>query len=241
MTLGISRTSQVYPNVDHTCMTLKKTGIGSPTCQTWLLDSGASNHYTSDKSCFYTLKEIKPREVETASGHVWGIAIGEVILRLSYGTISIPHVMYVPELNNNTYLISIGQLEDRGLEFHFKQRKCLIYKGGSLWAVGEKSNMVYWLYQLGDPCLQQQTTSFPTIDSAKPVLSSYNIKRRTDTQPLEIWHRCLGHVNKKYLNKFKSLSEGMEFGEPRKYKFDCEDCVKATQRQRISRFPTTPA
>ena len=32
----------------------------------------------------------------------------------------------------------------------------------------------------------------------------------------------------------------MEFGEPRKYKFDCEDCVKATQRRQISRFPTTP-
>jgi len=197
MVLGIFRTPQVYPNVDHACMMLTKTGTGSPTCQTWLLDSGASNYYTSDKSCFYTLKEIKPREVETASGHVWGIAIGEMILQLSCGTISIPDVMYIPGLNDNTYLISIGQLEDQGLEFHFKQRKCLIYKGGSLWAVSEKSNMVYWLYQLDDPRLQQQTTSFPPMDSAMPVLSSYNMKRRTDTQPLKIWHRRLGHVNKK--------------------------------------------
>jgi len=211
MVLGIPCTPQAHPtidHVDHACMTLEKTGTGrSPTYQTWLLDSGASNHYTSDKSCFHTLKEIKPREVETASGHVWGTAIGEVILQLSCGSISIPDVMYVPGLNDNTYLISIGQLEDRGLEFHFKQRKCLIYKGGSLWAVGEKSNMVYWLYQLDNPRLQQQTISFPSImDSAKPVLSSYNMKRKTDTQPLEIWHRRLGHVNKKYLNKLKSLS-----------------------------------
>jgi len=245
MALGIPCTPQAHPTIDHVCMTLEKTGTGtgrSPTCQTWLLDSGASNHYTSDKSCFHTLKEIKPREVETASGHVWGTAIGDVILRLSCGTISIPDVMYVPGLNNNTYLISIGQLEDRGLEFHFKQRKCLIYKGGSLWAIGEKSNMVYWLYQLDDSRLQQQTISFPPImDSAKPVLSSYNMKKKTDIQSPEIWHRRLGHVNKKYLIKLKSLSEGMEFGEPRKYKFDCEDCVKATQRRQISRFPTTPA
>jgi len=94
--------------------------------------------------------------------------------------------------------------------------------------------MVYWLYQL-----DQQTTSFPPImDSAKPVLSSYYMKTRTDTQPLKIWHR---HINKKYLNKLRFLSEGMEFGEPRKYKFDCEDCVKATQRRQISRFPTALA
>jgi len=33
----------------------------------------------------------------------------------------------------------------------------------------------------------------------------------------------------------------MEFGKPKKYKFDCEDCVKATQRRQISHFPTTPA
>ena len=31
----------------------------------------------------------------------------------------------------------------------------------------------------------------------------------------------------------------MAFGEPRKYRLDCDDCIKANQRRQISRMPTT--
>ena len=151
--------------------------------------------------------------------------------------------MYAPDLLPNTHLISIGQLESKGLEFSMKRGKCYIFKLGALWAVAPRENFVYYLEECTPSQLALQINSFPqmSIDSLsiKTVLSSYNAKRRTDTQTTTTWHRRLGHINKKYLSIVPKLADGVAFGEPRKYKLDCEDCIKANQRRQVSRMTIT--
>jgi len=53
--------------------------------------------------------------------------------------------MYSTDLLPNTHLISIGQLEAKGLEFTLKNGKCFMFKQGALWAVANRESFVYYL------------------------------------------------------------------------------------------------
>jgi len=78
-----------------------------------------------------------------------------------------------------------------------------------------------------------QALSFPRLDPASTLIvkllqSSYTAAYRTDIKKMEVWHRRLGYLNKKYMSLVPKLAGGVEFGEPRKYKLDCGDCIKAS-------------
>ena len=205
--------------------------VHSNSSSRWLLDSGASNHYTSNLDLLSDIRYITPTAVETANKIIYATAKGTLILHLTCGTICISDVMYVPDLLPNTHLISIGQLESKGLDFRIKDGKCFMFKLGTLWAVAPRENFVYYLQECTPAQLALHINSFPT---AKPVLSSYNAKHRTDTQLADIWHSRLGHIYKKYLSLVPQLADGVAFGESRKYRLDCEDCIKANQCRQIS-------
>lgn len=216
------------PYVDHSCMA--RDGENATPSGKWMLDSGASNHYTSDKSCFVTFELISPIRIETASEIIYGQGRGEIILTLNCGTIRIPDVIYVPKLVKDTNLLSVGQLESRGIEFRFKNGKCYMWKQGSLWAVAPRVNNVYYLELIEHAAMMKQMVSFPTTIE-RPS------SKRNDIQQPNIWHRRMGHLNKKYMSILRKLADGIEYGEQPKNKFDCEDCVKANQKKKISRFP----
>jgi len=75
----------------------------------WMLDSGASNHYTANRNSFATFNKMKPVPIETASKIIYGEAIGDVILELTCGTIRISEVIYALQMVKHTNLISVGQ------------------------------------------------------------------------------------------------------------------------------------
>ena len=146
----------------------------------WMLDSGASNHYTSNCNCFVTFESTKPVPIESASSLIYGCGKGDVVLHLSCGTISIPDVIYVPSIVKTVNLISIGQLEARGIEFTMKNGKCFVWKQGSLWAIATRINNVYLLCEIDDTHMNQCLVSF--LSSASfPALSSEKDPRRVDT------------------------------------------------------------
>lgn len=153
MTFGIPCTEDASPPVDHACMVRAASADypGSSLAK-WLLDSGASHHYTCDRSLFTSYRELSPpTQVETASGHVSATGIGSITLRLFGGSVVIPNVMWVPSLNKNTYLLSLGQLEANGLQFRFQQGGCYIFQpDGTLWAIASRRNFVYYLHELSD-------------------------------------------------------------------------------------------
>jgi len=84
------------------------------------MDSGASNYYTSNLQLLANAIAIDPTPVETGNEIIHTMAKGDLALYLSCGTISIADVMYSTDLLPNTHLISIGQLEVKGLEFTLK-------------------------------------------------------------------------------------------------------------------------
>lgn len=228
MIAGIPCTPLSTPFADRACMSLTTNSIPSG----WMLDSGASNHYTSNRNCFISFHTSNPIPVTTAGGTIYGHGRGDIILNLSCGPIRITDVIYVPEMSKDTQLISIGQLESKGLEFTFRNGKCYVWKNGSLWAVATRSNNVYLLTEL-----QHETTS-PIVSF--PALTSPKEARRIDTQLCEVWHRRMGHLNRRYVTTLPNVADGVEIGtsSSRKYSFDCVECVKSNQQRQISRMKT---
>ena len=53
--------------------------------------------------------------------------------------------------------------------------------------------------------MMSQLISYPALGSGKQL-------RRTDTQGIEIWHRRIDQLNRKYISTLKSLADGMDFG-----------------------------
>lgn len=217
--------------IEHSCMMrlqLQPTS-GHPR---WMLDSGALHHYTTDKSNFVTYRKISPQPTETASRTIYGEGIGDMVLELTCGTIRISDLIYVPDMVAHTNLLSVGQLESHGMEFTIKNGTWKIWKDGSLWAVACKENRIYFL---------QEAKHSPDALISFPALGSSKSSRRTDTQAIEVWHRRLGHINRKYLQLLRNHADGMNFVQDRKYRLDCADWVKSSQRKQISRIPTRQA
>eukprot|EP00253_Pinus_taeda_P032546 PITA_32546 len=95
----------------------------------WLIDSGASRHFTGYKEALSNLIE-KETNLEIVLGNnakypVKGV--GNVTLQLNQGnTIHLQEVLYVPDLKRN--LVSISAMEDKGYKVTFIDGKVCVWK-----------------------------------------------------------------------------------------------------------------
>ena len=105
-------------HVDHAC--IMRFQCTSSNNSRWILHSRASNHYIASKSYFVFYRPIPKQPIETASGTIYGEGIGDVELVLTYGSICITDVIHVPAMIANTNLLSVGQLEAKGMTFTIK-------------------------------------------------------------------------------------------------------------------------
>ncbi|XP_059310118.1 uncharacterized protein LOC132061292 [Lycium ferocissimum] len=91
----------------------------------WLIDSGCTNHMTYDKSLF---KELKPTEISKVwIGNGDQILVegkGAVVIKTSSGSKTISDVLYVPNIDQN--LLSICQLVEKGFKVSFEDKHCFI-------------------------------------------------------------------------------------------------------------------
>ncbi|XP_059310030.1 uncharacterized protein LOC132061192 [Lycium ferocissimum] len=91
----------------------------------WLIDSGCTNHMTYDKSLF---KELKPTEISKVRiGNGDQILIegkGTVVIKTSSGNKTISDVLYVPNIDQN--LLSICQLVEKRFKVSFEDKHCFI-------------------------------------------------------------------------------------------------------------------
>lgn len=92
----------------------------------WFLDSGCSNHMCGDQTMLIDLNESFRHSVKLGNNtRINVMGKGSVKLMLN-GIIHVfQEVYYVPDLRNN--LISIGQLQERGLDILFKGGKCKVF------------------------------------------------------------------------------------------------------------------
>ena len=81
--------------------------------ESWLIDSGCTNHMTYDKELFEELKNTEVKRVRIGNGELLEVKGKDAVAIASYKcTKFISDVLFVPKIDQN--LLSVGQLLDKG-------------------------------------------------------------------------------------------------------------------------------
>ena len=147
--------------------------------QSWIVDSGATQHMTNDKQWFTTSVELNsPRNVEVGDGRtVKATAIGNISLQLclpdgSTKYCNLKNVLFVPNLAHN--LLSVSQTSKVGNVVQFEDSTCRIFKDNQLVAVADKIGKLYILHCVHDS-----------------VANCSELAENTDEK---LWHRRFCHL-----------------------------------------------
>lgn len=191
----------------------------------WFLDSGCSNHMSGDLSLFCTMEEGFKREVSLGN-HMKMKVVGKGSVRLNLAGVChvVQEVFYIPELKNN--LLSIGQLQEKGLALLIKNNECKIYhpsKGLILESRMTLNRMFILLSKTSSVANKSSECCF-----------------QTDIQEIaHLWHCRYGHLSYTGLqtlaskNMVKGLPNLGEIIASRKTNAVCIGCLKGKQHREI--------
>ncbi|CAL5326432.1 unnamed protein product [Camellia sinensis] len=179
----------------------------------WFVDSGCSNHMCGDKSLFCDLNEDFRQRVKLGNNTRMAVlGKGTVRLTVSGFTHVVSEVFFVPELKNN--LLSIGQLQERGLTILIQHGKLKIYHP-------EKGLII-----------QSEMTTNRMFVLLANSLSPKPACLYTSTQDLaHLWHCRYGHLSYKGLRtlQFKKMVHGIpQFKSPSTV---CANCMIGKQHR----------
>ena len=98
---------------------------------TWMLDSGASCHFTNDLNDFVEFEEnVGPeRVVRIANGSTSIASKGTVIFTVNGKRVRLYPIFYIPDLND--HLLSLGQFHRSGLSSRGDARAIVLYDGNN--------------------------------------------------------------------------------------------------------------
>ncbi|UYV66862.1 PDC2 [Cordylochernes scorpioides] len=95
----------------------------------WLLDSGATNHVCRNKDRFVDLREVSSDPIMTASGTTEAKGYGHIFLQTSIHNESIEiklnNVLYVPNVRRN--LLSVSKIEENGNRVTFRNMVARVF------------------------------------------------------------------------------------------------------------------
>lgn len=141
---------------------------------TWILDSGATEHMTSVREKYFKFKPYSSTVEVANSEKIKVTGIGDTIIKLpgeaEEKTIALSNVLYVPNLGGN--LLSIGRIEERGFKVEFSDGEAkILEKNGVVILTAKREGRLYVVKEKQD---------FAHIARSKND---------------ELWHRRLGHPN----------------------------------------------
>ena len=140
----------------------------------WMLDSGASSHFTFNINDFVEYELIEPVDIQTANSHTSMVGKGTVLFIMEEEIIRIYPVLYIPDLNQR--ILSMGQFLQSGmltvgtskvisilekdqtvfLNFHPRRQGHTIYTIKSLLGIGNHQNTIQTIYQVDYEILHQR-------------------------------------------------------------------------------------
>jgi len=165
----------------------------------WLLDSGASAHFTHNKSDFINFipaKQSDRQPVRTAAHTIFVEGSGTVLLRhyvnQTLVTTRVDPVLYIPKIS--TRLLSMGQLLQQGMRVLGNSLHISLYHNKLPYVQCKPlipGHTIYWL-DASTTAVEAQFMDTPTI-------------YRVD---YELMHRRLGHPSKEVLRRAKDSTNG---------------------------------
>jgi hypothetical protein len=191
-----------------------------PEKDTWILDSGATEHMTFREDWMEDIVMIKGGDVRIADDRrVPGIAKGNVKISRLIGKEwkegILKEVLLVPGLGRN--LFSVGAATNRGYQVIFRHDTvCIRSPDGTPAAYGHRENKLYKL-------------------AFKPMESACNEATSTPTQAtIEVWHKRLSHVNHQYIQEMdkNNTVQGLKIETGKEMDTFCESCVYGKQHKK---------
>jgi len=149
--------------------------------ESWLIDSGCTNHMTYDRTLFTDLKPAETAKVRIGNGdYISAKGKGTIAITTNSGTKKISDVLYVPNIDQN--LLSVGQLIEKGFKVFFED----------------------WCYHIHDLAgyeilrVKMMGKSF-SFDPTEEKHTAYS----TEVTLTETWHKRLGHCHLQRMLKMK--------------------------------------
>lgn len=77
---------------------------------------------------------------------------------------------------------------------------------------------------------------------SNPPIHTAMLHGTSDTQPIEVWHKCLGHLNLDAILQLTKMSTGINIGPAKDLTLNlsCNGCLKSSQHKQISRITRVP-
>jgi gag-polypeptide of LTR copia-type/GAG-pre-integrase domain len=184
----------------------------------WIVDSGASRHFSSQRHLFRNLRNVQPVNVRLGDNkRVTAAKAGEINLQVEnegeIKVLKLKNVLYAEEIKIN--LISVAEIYkcDQSVQFHKTGVKIIDEMGRMITDAYEKRGL-YWV---------------ETINNKEVGL---NVAATENTD--DIWHMRFGHVHDKGLKRLvdESMVRGME-----KFK-ESKQCMTCAEGK-ITRSPLT--
>jgi hypothetical protein len=149
--------------------------LHTPKKNGWLVDSGASHHFTPDITNFDTLED-DDTEVSLGDGSLVKITQkGTVKLRVEGLDLTLTNVKYMPKCKIR--ILSPGSLIEKGARVIFYNGGVDIFLDKRCIAQGQQIGSLYWVFMQPHLNLSMDTRVFA---------ASAN---------LETWHQCMGHLS----------------------------------------------
>ena len=179
----------------------------------WIVDSGASNHMTHDESLFLNMRNLnKPISISLGDGHkLETTKIGDV--KLNYFLegkskhLILKDVYYIPGLAFN--LLSVSKSSEFGVQFNFDSKICSLIKDGKLIAVAEKVGNIFYL---------------KISNEQNSLIGECKVDKNI------IWHKRFGHLGKQNLDSLSKNSMVKDFDYDASIELEfCPPCVAGKQ------------
>ncbi|RDX94097.1 hypothetical protein CR513_23570, partial [Mucuna pruriens] len=154
----------------------------------WFLDSGCSNQMCGKNEYFSNLDESYKDSVKLGNNSSMAVTgKGNIRLNMNDKTHIVTEVFFVPELKNN--LLSIGQLQEKGLSILFQHGKCKVFhpENGLIMKTRISLNRMFMLHAIPQPT---KSTCFHIV--TKDIMHH--------------WHYRYGHLSFRGLNMLQQKS-----------------------------------
>ena len=153
---------------------------------TWMLDSGASCHFTNDINDFVEFEEnVGPeRVIQTANGSISIAGKGTVIFTINGERIRLYPIFYIPDLNNR--LLSLGQFHQSGLSSRGSAHSIVLYDGN------DEEFLSFYPQTANSTIYVIQSLLGTEVDYSLSTV--YNVD-------FKIMHQCLMHPSGEVLQK----------------------------------------
>ncbi|KAL2237783.1 UNVERIFIED_CONTAM: Retrovirus-related Pol polyprotein from transposon TNT 1-94 [Sesamum indicum] len=155
----------------------------------WILDTGASRYFCSNKALFHELSDATEGEcVFMGNSTTAGVSgKGKIFLKLTSGkTLALNDVLYVPFLRRN--LVSGSLLNKARLKIVLESNKVIITRNNDFVGKGYLSGGLF------------------VLNTVSPAINKISCSSAYLMESVDIWHGRLGHVNYSSIKRLKTMN-----------------------------------